>query len=210
MKLEFYGYNPINRFQISAGITLFGLAVAYFQWRKDVKLKLDEIKDEITVELVRQRIEVYKEFLSKLKLLSHINKEELTKNRKKILDFRNAIQDEMYGSVGLLASHHTRFIMGMLREYCRKYGTGEGIASDQEFEDLKKHSWALQLAIKSDLGIPQPEMNWLSAIDYLRKRDTKRTNTEIYNQVMSLNTHSFGKDSPKEFRKLKTVIFGDV
>ncbi len=176
---------------ISALVTIIGITLAYFKWRMDVKVQLENLRDEITVELIRKRMDEYGKFLQKLEPMSHIHEETIRNNRKIALEFVNIIQEDMYSNVGLLCSHHTRYIMGLTREYCRKYGSNEEGSS---YEGLKKRIWALQLSLKSDLGIPQPEMQWLSEFDRLRKRTLSRSNEELKRQVEALETHTFGRD----------------
>jgi hypothetical protein len=176
---------------ISALVTTIGIMLAYIRWRIDVKVQLENLRDEITVELIRKRMDEYGKFLQKMEPMSHIHEETIRTHREIALEFVKVLQEGMYSNVGLLCSHHTRYIMGLTREYCRKYGSNE---KDSSYDELKKRVWALQLALKSDLGIPQPEMHWLSEFERLRKRMPSRSNEEIKRQVEALETHTFGRN----------------
>lgn len=146
---------------ISAVVTAFGLLVGYIQWRRDVKIKMGQIRETVSVELIRQRINPYGLFFQKLEMISSLHKQKYMKDRAKIHPFRKELQKAIYGNVGMLASHETRQLLIYVRSGCNEY-----LDDKIPFEQLRMRIWALHLSLRSDLGISQP--NWLSEIERVR------------------------------------------
>ncbi|MEL6193960.1 MAG: hypothetical protein AAFR66_18000 [Bacteroidota bacterium] len=44
---------------ISGVVTVVGFFIAFLRWKHEVNLKIEEIKEEVTSELIKQRIEPY-------------------------------------------------------------------------------------------------------------------------------------------------------
>ncbi|MBI3163875.1 MAG: hypothetical protein HYZ24_04270 [Chloroflexi bacterium] len=157
---------------VGALIPIIGVLVAYFQWRKDVQLKLAFLQDQVTAELVRQRMQPYAKLMEQLEALSRQHLIEMVANPKKKRNTFLILQTALYGSVGLLASHDTREILVYAREGCRMFDEKK-----MEEEELGKRIWALHLGLRSDLGIFQPE--WPSEIERLRKKISSERKLQV-------------------------------
>ena len=143
---------------VSAAITCIGLIIGYIQWRRDVQIKLGQIREAVSIELIQQRVEPYTEFLKKLEISSSVHQASLSKNRKRLDEFFGVLQEALYGKVGLLASHETRLLLLYLRSGCREVMEGT-----TDFSELRLRLWAVHVALRSDLGITQPR--WSNVIE---------------------------------------------
>ena len=132
----------------SALITVLGIGVAYFQWRRDVHIKLEGFREAVTVELVRQRANVYVEFFSKLEQMSTVHRQEIEENPSRALDFVKLFQNAIYSSVGLFASSDTREILVYARLGCKLYA--DGLIT---YNEWLQRIWSVHYAVRSDLGM---------------------------------------------------------
>jgi hypothetical protein len=155
-----------------AVIPIVGIMIAYYQWRKDVQIKLAFLQDQVTAELVKQRMQPYTELMKKLEALSRYHIREMVANPRLKRNTFSILQSALYDAVGLLASHDTREILVYAREGCRKFDEKKA-----DGEELGKRIWALQLGLRSDLGIYQPE--WPSEIERLRKNITSERKLQL-------------------------------
>jgi len=184
---------------ISGFVATFGILFAYTQWRRDVKIKLGQIQETVSVELIRQRIEPYSELMNKLELLSSVHEKELTSTPKKVQGFIDALQKMLYGKVGLLASHETRLMLIYVRSGC--YGF---IKHKIEFHDLMMRLWALHFSLRSDLGIAQP--SWTNEIERIRNepgKNDEQTIAELINTYPWESTlyHQLAEKTSTRFQK---------
>lgn len=106
---------------VSAVITLVGVGFAYAQWRRDVQIRLEGFQEQVAVELVRRRVDVYKEFFPRIEPLSTVHRKEIESDPRLALEFAQVFQDGIYGSLGLLASSDTREILVYARQGCKLY-----------------------------------------------------------------------------------------
>ena len=163
---------------ISASITILGIIVAYIQWRRDVQIKIEGLRDQVATELIKQRTKAYSDFFVKLEPMSTVHRREIEENPKLALDFMRTFQEATYSPVGLFASSDTREIMVYARLGCKLYADGE-ISYDEWLQRI----WSLHYAIRSDLGISQP--NWPSEIERLRQKVIAQSSQSIIAQVES-------------------------
>lgn len=182
---------------ISGFVATFGILFAYTQWRRDVKIKLGQLKETVSVELIRQRIEPYTELMHRLEMLSSIHKEELESSPKKVQAFIDILQKLLYGKVGLLASHETRLMLIYLRSGCFGF-----MKRKIEFSDLMKRLWALHFSLRSDLGITQP--SWSSEIERIRNEPGKNDEQTIAELIKtypweSTLYHQLAEKTPERF-----------
>lgn len=163
---------------ISAVITVLGVGVAYFQWRKDVQIKLESLREEATIELIKQRSGIYKEFFVNLEQMSTVHRVEIESNPSIARKFVDVFQDAIYSPVGLFASSDTREMMVYARLGCKLYSEGS-ITYDQWLQRI----WAVHYALRSDLGISQP--NWSSEVERIRENVIAQSSQSIAKQVES-------------------------
>ena len=161
---------------ISAGITFLGVVVAFWRWRRDIQVKLENLRDDVTLELIKQRFKVYAPFFCELEKMSTFHRKKIENNPKLTIDFVNTFQDAIYGPVGLFASSDTRQIMVYARLGCKLYADG-----DITYAEWLQRIWSVHLAIRSDLGIIQPQ--WSSEIDRVRKRAVAQSSQSVVEQV---------------------------
>lgn len=173
---------------VSAAITIIGIGMAYVQWRRDVQIKIEKLRDEVVVELIQQRVEPYSEFIKELEPMSTLHQKELKRRPSLALDFTRVFQGAIYGPVGLLASSDTRQILVYARWGCVLFSEGR-ISYDQWL----KRIWAVHLAIRSDLGIIQP--NWPSEIERLRRQIVAESSRSIAEQVESVEHLAYDSES---------------
>jgi hypothetical protein len=163
---------------ISSGITLVGLAIGYKQWRRDVEIKLGQIRETVSVELIRQRIEPYTKFLEDLEIVSRAHEKEFEQDPQKLGAFLQILQHTIYGKIGLIASHETRLILLYVKSVCMDVMEGKA-----RFGEFQLSLMALHLALRSDLGISQPQ--WSSEIERIRTDATQKQENSITNLVES-------------------------
>lgn len=149
---------------VSATVTAVGLFLGYIQWRRDVRVKVDEIRKEVSLKLVTERIEPYTELMQGLEIASTFHREGLQPELGELLD---ALQKAIYGRVGLLASHTTRQILLYCRDGAQKLAGGR-----IDHGDLVIRLWALHFSLRADLGITQPE--WPNEVDAVQKAASKQ------------------------------------
>ena len=137
---------------ISAIVTIAGLAFGYVQWRRDVHLKLGQIREEVSVELIRQRVRPYSEFMQRLERLSSAHLDDIKASVSDVASALDLLQEAVYGPVGLLASHTTRRVLLYVRVGIRDLQSG--IVDTRE---LAARLWSLHFALRADLGISQPD-----------------------------------------------------
>lgn len=145
-------------------VALVTTLFAWLQWRRDVQIKLAEIRDEVTTELIRQRVKPYNEFVQKLEPMSSVHREEVEANPKIANEFEKIFQEALYGPVGMLASHDTRQFIVYARLSCTAFAKNY-----INYEDWRSSVWSVLLALRSDLGIVQPD--WDNEIDRLSKKN---------------------------------------
>jgi hypothetical protein len=163
---------------VSSTVTIIGLLVGYTQWRRDIQIKLGQIRETVSVELIRQRIEPYAEFYRDLEMASRFHEKEFQANPKKINEFMTVLQNAVYGKIGLLASHETRLILLYVKSACIDF-----MEKRAPFAELQLRLWALHLSLRSDLGISQPQ--WSSEIERIRTDATNRQEKSIADLVKS-------------------------
>lgn len=139
---------------ISGTVTIIGFLIAYFRWKHEVNLKFDEIKKEITSEIIKQRFRSFSALMINLEITSSIHKEKLIADQKYREQATKIYQDAIYGEPGLLASHETRQILIIARLTSEKFENQPDI-----YDDWRRVIWASILALRNDLGIPQPKWN---------------------------------------------------
>jgi hypothetical protein len=157
---------------LSTVVAVITYLVAFYQWRKDIKLKLSNVYDLAAVELIKERISPYSEFMSQLKVMSSSNEEEITAHPEMVRELMNALQSAIYGKVGVLASYDTREFIVAARQGCKLFLEGK-----IEYVDLLKQFWAIHVSLKSDLAIIQP--NWHTEIERARSENIARHEQDI-------------------------------
>lgn len=85
---------------------------------------MESLREEVAVELVRQRVKPYSSFITKLERMSTVHRREIERNPKAVLDFMKVFQDAIYSPVGLFASSDTREIMVYARLGCKLFAEG--------------------------------------------------------------------------------------
>ncbi len=139
---------------ISAAVTTIGFLIAYFRWKHEVNLKIGEIKKEVTSEIIKQRFIPFSQLMEQLEITSSIHKERLKKDKECRAEVTKIFQNAIYGKVGLFASHETRQIIIIGRLTSEKFEDDPSI-----YEEWRRITWASILALRNDLGIPQPRWN---------------------------------------------------
>lgn len=168
---------------ISASITTVGIIFAYIQWRRDVRIKLARLREEVTSELVKQRIPAYSKLMKNLEKMSVIYQEKHRGQPELILKYLKVFQDAVYGEVGLLAFHDTRKILIFCREGCIDYA-----AQRISYEEWLGRIRALHIVLRSDLGIVQPGLS--NEVDKLQEQIGK--NEKDRDLLTWVNSPSFG------------------
>lgn len=113
---------------------------AWLRWRRDVHIKLDQIRDEVTAELIRQRVKPYTDFMRALEPTSSLHRKEIEADPQIANNFAKIFQEAIYGSVGILASHDTREFIVYARLSC------EAFAQNRiKYEDWLKSVWAVSI-----------------------------------------------------------------
>lgn len=151
---------------ISACVTTIGLVSAYAGWRRDVKLKLRQMREQVSTELIRERMVPYSEFMKHLEVFSSLHKQEFETNIKWTHEAMSILQGAIYGKIGLLAAHETRQLLLFVR-----LGLLQFSMTEISFEELLHRVWALHFALRSDIGIIQPM--WDSEVERIQSRSTE-------------------------------------
>lgn len=159
---------------------VIGVITFFFNlWRTQKELEYAErkVNEDLEIELVRQRIDVYEELMKNLIQLSSRDLEGISHEaqKEKVQDIVNTIQNNIFGKFGLISRHETREALLRLRAKCRKF------LDDETFEisKVKKASWEVHQMLRSDLGVAQPNLS--SAIENLRRNKIAGVEDEIEN-----------------------------
>ena len=148
---------------ISALITGVGIVVASIRWRRDFDQRLQQIHEEVTKQLIDLRIEPYINFMQQLEPLSRRWAHELVADRQKVKEFAEIFHHAGFDAIGMLASSDTRELILATRAACLQYAEMK-----IPFDRLINRVWAIHRALRSDLGIDQP--NWPNEIERRRLR----------------------------------------
>lgn len=150
---------------VSILVALLGLILGYIRHKADLRTALNKIHEEISFQLVKERIEPYCELMKELKKLSSYNRPYNDPTfRKELLDVKKSIQDALFNKVGVIASHDTRQFLRLVR-----LGIDEFLENKISSHDLRNIVWALHFSLRGDLGIKQP--HWDSEIEAFRKKN---------------------------------------
>jgi HAD superfamily hydrolase (TIGR01509 family) len=148
---------------VSAVITAVGVVAANLHWRRDFDARLQQVHEEVTKQLIGLRTEPYMKFMHQLEPMSRRRASELVTNRGRALEFAEVFQGAIYGPVGVLASNDTREIIVASRAGCLQYAEMK-----LPLDRMINRIWAIHQALRSDLGIEQP--NWPNEIERRRLR----------------------------------------
>lgn len=143
---------------IGASVPTIIAIIAYLQWRRDFEQTARQLQEGVAAELIRQRIEPYTDLMRRLRAASSMQDRVEELDEKDVAILLDTLQDAIYGSAGLLASHETRQLILFAREGCLRYQDGT-----LSHRLLMFRLWSVQLSLRSDLGITQPE--WDTAVD---------------------------------------------
>jgi len=148
---------------ISAAITGAGIAAASIRWRRDFYHRRQQVHEEVTVQLIQLRIEPYVKFMQQLEPLSRRWTQDLEVDREKVRELAEIFHHAGYGAIGVLASNDTRELIVATRAACLQYAEMK-----IPFDRLINRVWAIHQALRSDLGLDQP--NWPNEIERRRLR----------------------------------------
>jgi hypothetical protein len=172
---------------IAGGVSILVSLLAHTQWRK-------QLRNEVTSELIGQRVKPYCEFMVRLEPMSSAHEDRIQANPKLGQDFAKTIQEGIYGSVGILSSHITREILVYARIGCDEFASRK-----IEYHEWRKRIWAIPWALRSDLGIEQPK--WKNEVDKLQqRRNSKKTVEETTSGIAELVNRL---DTWKESQKMR-------
>ena len=148
---------------IGVVLSFAGAVAATIHWKRDFDRRLQEAHEEVSKQLVSLRVEPYIKFIEQLEPLSRRWSGELAANRRKAREFAEIFHQASYGPVGVLASSDTRELIIAARAACLQY-------ADMKIplERLVGRVWAIHQALRSDLGLDQP--NWPNEIERRRLR----------------------------------------
>lgn len=143
---------------IGASVGIMVAGAAYIQWRHGFELMSRKLSEDVTTELITQRVAPYTEFMKNLRMASSDHDTVTEMSTETVDRLFDMLQDAIYGAVGLLASHETRQLILHARGGCILYQR-KVINHNQ----LMLRFWGLHLSLRSDLGIHQPE--WESSVE---------------------------------------------
>jgi len=143
---------------IGASVGIIVAGAAYVQWRRNFELMSRQLSEDVTTELITQRVIPYIEFMENLRIASSGHDTVTELSTEAVSQLLDTLQDAIYGAVGLLASHETRQLILHTRGGCILYQQ-----KAIEHGRLMLRFWGLHLSLRSDLGIHQPE--WESAVE---------------------------------------------
>lgn len=173
----------------SAAITVMGILLAYTQWRRDLRLRLEAVHDDVLRDLVQRRIEPFTDFMARLEPLSGRQQGALVANRDIAIGYAEIFHQAIYGPVGLLASTETREIIVYARAGCLQFPDWAISVSD-----LRSRIWAVHQALRSDLGLPQPF--WMNEVERRRIRAVSGSDGAVEDRVRSAIHLTYGLYGP--------------
>lgn len=158
---------------VSFLVALTSFIFGYIRHRREMKAVLNKIHEEISLELIKERIVPYCELMQELKKVSTYKRsKEIDMFHKELLEVKEYIHNALYSKVGILSSHDTRQFMRLAR-----IGIDEYFDKLIDFNDLKNIIWALHFSLRGDLGIKQP--HWDSEIEAFRKEKISLQQKEL-------------------------------
>ncbi len=69
---------------VSALVTVAGLLFAYRQWHRDYTIRVNRIREEVSIELIRQRMKPYSTLMKQLEIASSLYWDQLTQEPGKV------------------------------------------------------------------------------------------------------------------------------
>lgn len=163
---------------VSAAITVVGILLAYAQWRRDLRVKLEAVHDDVLRDLVQRRVEPFTDFMARLEPMSRRRSGDLVANRELARQHAEIFHQAIYSPVGLLASTETREIIIYARAGCLQFSDWAISATD-----LQNRVWAVHQALRSDLGLPQAL--WMNEVERRRLRLTYGSDDAVEDRVRS-------------------------
>lgn len=156
---------------VSAIVSLIGLIIVYVQNKKNTENKIKELRKQFAADLIKSRIGPYSEFMKQLEKTSSINKDEILKNPEVKKEIMNLFHEAIYGPIGILASHTTRYLLVESRK-----ATFEFIEGKIDYDGWRKYPWIIALSLRNDLGIDQP--GWENEIDLILGKEKNSDDTK--------------------------------
>jgi hypothetical protein len=141
-------------------------------------------EEALTVEMVRERLKPYTEFMRAMKPMSRTRLQRLSEDdrRKEVAAFVEVFNGSIYDSVGLVATHETREVILRTRARCRQYAEGRGA-----YDSMTKCVCALHHMLRADMGLRQPGL--AHTIERLRHQGPLADNSEAVDKlIMGMNT----------------------
>ena len=167
---------------ISASIAL--LTLIYTYWNNRVQNQNNRIKvfEDINVELIKQRIEVYTVFMTELIIISSVEAKNLSSEplREKAKALIQLIQKNIFSKIGLLASHEAREIILRLRSKCISFLEGK-----ISFAEVHTAAMGVHQILRSDLGVAQPGLS--NNIEKLRAGEIAGKGEQIERIINGMN-----------------------
>lgn len=159
----------------AAVTTILTVLFGHLRWRREIEIKLGDIQDQISLELVRKRFKPYSVLFKQLETMSFVHIDDTEKDIAKIIAFKKLIHEAIHNDIGLLASHNTRQILLYIRSGCDQL-----IEGNIDLSEVILRIWALHFAMRGDLGIDQPM--WSAEIGRVNK-DAIRTEHRAWEQL---------------------------
>ncbi|WP_170213378.1 HAD family hydrolase [Catellatospora citrea] len=188
---------------VSTLVTIIASTLVYVRGRAELNAKVDSVHDELVRDRIPLRMKPYADFMRQLAPLSRQRLEAWRHQRHLAAEHVSIFNDAVYGEVGLLASSDTRELILAARAACIQFSEWK-----IPIGRLQNRVWAIHQALRSDLGIKQP--NWPDEIE--RRRLQRQAGDDaaidaIVDSAVHMTYGLYGPDTPRPCSLTPKVSF---
>lgn len=159
---------------ISAGISLIAFVVTSWFNLLQLRNAKNKLLEDINFELIKLRVEIYSNLMADLKIVSSYETKDLSneKLKEKLKALIESIQRNIFGKVGLIASHEAREMILRLRGKCSDF-----IEERIDFKEVHMAAMVVHQILRSDLGLSQPGLD--NIIEKFRRSEIAERKEQI-------------------------------
>ena len=174
--------NEILPIVISTGLSALTLAYTYWHNKAQQQQVEKKIFEDVSVELIKQRIEPYSALMSELIAFSSLSTKDLSPHelRETVKKVTAVLQLNIFGKVGLIATHEAREIILRLRSKCLGF-----LGGDIPYGQVHEAAMQVHQILRSDLALSQPGLS--NSIEKLRKGEIAGKKEQIETIVNGMN-----------------------
>ena len=150
------------------------LSHAETRFRKEIRDTDLRYIEQAASEHVKLRVGPYSEFMACMQAISSYSLRDIddSERRERVVTVVDQVQQAIYGSVGVLASHETRETIIRFRSFCINF-----LDDMCDYSVVNKAAWEVHQMLRYDLGLTQPGLR--TAIGRIRRQEISENMDQI-------------------------------